>query len=107
MNFEDLLKWYRCNKKIFYTDFLYCEAFYSIDCQIPNPTEEIYQVIADMSVYAYMKDEQGIGITKIADFLSMEFAKKSITLDEIKNANKWDLLNAVYEEDIKYLIKHT
>ena len=48
-----------------------------------------------------MKDEYGIGISKIADFLSMEFEKNNITLEEIQKANKWDLLDAVYENDIK------
>ena len=36
----------------------------------------------------------------------MEFEKNNITLEEIKKANKWDLLDAVYENDIKYLKKH-
>lgn len=106
MNFEDLLEWYKCNKSLFYKENLYCEAFYSIDCHISNPTKEIYRVIAEVSVYVYMKDEYGIGISNIADFLSMEFEKNNITLEEIKNANKWDLLDAVYENDIKYLKKH-
>lgn len=106
MNFEDLLEWYKCNRSIFYKENLYCEAFYSIDCHISNPTKEIYRVIAEVSVYLYMKDEYGIGISKIAYFLSMEFEKNNITLEEIQKANKWDLLDAVYENDIKYLKKH-
>lgn len=104
MNFQEVLEFYKENNNS-YEIALKLESFYSIDCQINNPSEEEYRVISDVAIYLYMKDEGGIGITKITDFLALQYAKKNITLEEIKNSSKWDLLDAIYYNDIKFIKK--
>lgn len=100
---ENSLDWYRKNKEDYFRHHLYCEAFCSVDNCTTSDDDEVYQVIAQVSYDAYMKDENGLGVPKIADFLAIGYEKGKITLDDIRNADKWNILNAVIEDSYKYI----
>lgn len=104
---ENSLDWYKKNKEAFFKHHLYCEAFCSVDNCTTSDDDEVFRVIAQASYEAYMKDENGLGVSRIADFLAIGYEKGKISLDDIRNAGKWDILNAVIEESYKYIQKES
>lgn len=50
---------------------------------------------------AYMKDEEHIDLIHICDFLCQSFKDKKFTLEDLKNASHWEILQSVYDNDLR------
>lgn len=97
------LEWYLENKEIYREVHMECECYLAIDyaftCEV---LKEVYQVIAGASIEAYLHDENNISLNSIADFLVIGLQEEKITLEDIQNIDKWDLLSAVIEYDYSF-----
>ena len=68
---------------------LLCYA--SIDAYIVNPKTEVYEIIADRCIEAYLKAEE-CDLVRLADGVCRRYAEDKLTLDEIAGMSKWELL---------------
>lgn len=50
---------------------------------------------------AYMKDEEHIDLIHICDFLCQSFKDKKFTLEDLENASHWEILQSVYNNDLR------
>lgn len=75
------------------TDLMMC--FSCIDAFVENPTEEEYEVLSDTSCWLYSKLDD-VQLETIADSLSKEYANKAFTLEELKDMDRWEVLEYIF-----------
>ena len=81
-------------EKNIFIESCYNLAFCSIDAYLSEPTEEEYETIARCCVDAYMESED-IDLIAIADYVSMKYADKELTLDRLRNMSRWEIIDMV------------
>lgn len=69
-------------------------------------TEDVYMTISSKSIEAYLKDDSKLGLIEICDFLSYGYNNDKLTLDEIKEANSRQILEAVLDNSYDSLNKN-
>ena len=92
---NDILNWYKDNKKILFERWLYFEVFHSVDCMVNEANENVYLKIAEKSIYVYLHSDNHITISLIADYLCECYENKKMTIDEISKLDKWDIIEAI------------
>lgn len=70
------------------------DIFNSVDCFIDNPTDEVYEVLYNVCVRAYLKSEN-IYLPRIADRIADGYSKGEFTLEELQNMETYQILDLV------------
>lgn len=104
-NGNNFLEWYKANQS-FIRERLYDIVILSAVKNFFSPTDEEFKVFSERITKSYMKDETHLDLFRIADFLSENYVNGAISLEEIKEANHWDILRAVIEDNIFLIVQH-
>lgn len=72
-----------------------------------EPTEKEFISLKRIITNTYMEsDDYDISLSKIADFISENYYCENISLNDLKKSKAEDVLKAVENEDIEYLISN-
>lgn len=74
---------------------LYLTAYNSIYSYCPDISDKNATALVDVIDYTYMKMETDMSVARIADRISDAFSRKVVSIDTLKSANKWDLMDAI------------
>lgn len=89
--------WYIQNEDEFSEYWKQAICYASVDMFIDEPTMKIYSIVANAAIDIYNIDDCDIGITEIADFLSISYANGQLTLNDIESMNRWDIYQNILD----------
>ena len=99
------LQWFKENISLYMKCHLYWNAYLQVYYNVKEPSDECYKIIADTSISTYLKsDDVDMSVEKIAYFLSRNYEKGKISLEQIESSSSYDVMDGVYYEDVEYLI---
>ncbi len=102
MNIQDKLNDFK-NNKLKKDDLTFYEAFMSIYNFKEDAQDNEVVTITSSAFDAWLKDEEGYSIIKISDFLALHYFKGDLTLQDIQNARRRDILCDAIQGNVYYI----
>lgn len=86
--------------KNYLNDYQYYESIYYYN---KGASDEDVLFIKSICERSYLADEEGYSINKITDFVADNYFNKKLTKEELDKSSKWDILEAVVNDNYQLL----
>lgn len=71
-------------------------CYSSIDAYISNPTDQVYEVITEKCIAAYLKVDNSESLEDIANCVSEKYSNNELTLEKLEKMSSWDIIELLY-----------
>lgn len=101
INMKTAFDFYESNKKEINKNLIDIIIYSVMSNYIDLEDKKTCSIFHERILKAYMKDEEHIDLIHICDFLCQSFKDKKFTLEDLENASHWEILQSVYDNDLK------